>query len=369
MLFPPGTLPLIDGPHAYLICPAEVVVGGAVTEHHWSRRARRVVARTVRQRAGKVVSELVLGGPDIPTVKLAAQVDDQVLAVGDDGTVVVSGLVDTAKESRAVFLVTTAKRTPIMTMGKESEPFVMAHYRPTDNRLFLTGATWVADATSPERRVDLGSEGIYGFDDMGRLRLVRKRKFYARDLATGREKEIDRETVLLGLSGGDVLETHEDKGERLFLQRADERRDPLARVLVAQGVDAIQVNGEANVAYIVGGALLYRPIVKTDLKTAEALASEIDRIAKVNQAKQVGLGFMLAASDHDDVFPGADWYDAVMPYVKDRAVLEGFVRTFEGRDLKNVKDPANTPLGFISGRGGRAIVYVDTSVKWEPIKR
>jgi prepilin-type processing-associated H-X9-DG protein len=44
--------------------------------------------------------------------------------------------------------------------------------------------------------------------------------------------------------------------------------------------------------------------------------------------------------------------------------MEGFNYTFGGGPL-NGKDPSKTMLGFLSGAGGKAVVYADGHVVWE----
>ena len=99
-----------------------------------------------------------------------------------------------------------------------------------------------------------------------------------------------------------------------------------------------------------------------------AARSAAERTVLLSNAKQVGLAFLLYASDMDDEFPanGADWQEQIMPYLKNRDIMSGFVYSFKGGNATNVESPASTELGYISGAGGRAVVYVDGHAKWIP---
>ena len=73
----------------------------------------------------------------------------------------------------------------------------------------------------------------------------------------------------------------------------------------------------------------------------------------------------MCASDYDDKFPsnGTGWQDNVMPYSKDRGVLNAFTSTYSGGDRSN---PSDTDLGYVDGPGGRAVAYLDGHVRWVP---
>jgi len=44
----------------------------------------------------------------------------------------------------------------------------------------------------------------------------------------------------------------------------------------------------------------------------------------------------------------------------------GFSFALSGEKLSSITNPADTILGYVTGPGGRAIIYVDGHVKWEP---
>ncbi|MEI7577932.1 MAG: hypothetical protein WCK51_13655 [Armatimonadota bacterium] len=125
----------------------------------------------------------------------------------------------------------------------------------------------------------------------------------------------------------------------------------------------------ASVVYVDNGALLIRDIKPFDRDLAEKMKLAALKAQALSQAKQVGLALILYASDMEDVLPnGENFVNRLMPYLKNRKMLDGFNYTFGGGPLDQIKDIANTELGFTNGPGGRAVVYADGHAKWVPDK-
>ncbi len=121
------------------------------------------------------------------------------------------------------------------------------------------------------------------------------------------------------------------------------------------------------VIYEDAGALLLREIKPIDKLLAEKLATDEIKKKLLSKAKQVGTAFAIYASDYDDVLPGQEgWENKLMPYTKNRELLNDFNYSFRGGDMNLITDPANTELGFVLGPGGRAVVYIDGHAKWIP---
>lgn len=85
-------------------------------------------------------------------------------------------------------------------------------------------------------------------------------------------------------------------------------------------------------------------------------------------AKQAALASLMYGADYDDVLPGAgqDIQDILAPYTKNADILKDFVYVFTGGDMSKVEKPAETVLGYIRHRGGRAVAYLDGHVVWIP---
>ena len=126
-------------------------------------------------------------------------------------------------------------------------------------------------------------------------------------------------------------------------------------------------NDCTTVAYVTEGQLFACDVAKVGLDAfLKAKAAAQIEIATSN-AKQVALGVMIYSTDCDDFAPLQDGFqDSIYPYVKNRDVLEGFVYTFKGGSLSDVKDPASTEMGYIAVPGGRVVAYVDSHVKFVP---
>ncbi len=121
----------------------------------------------------------------------------------------------------------------------------------------------------------------------------------------------------------------------------------------------------ASVGYMDNGALLLRDIKPFDRDLAEKMKLAALKAQALTQAKQMGIALIMYATDMDDVLPnGENFINRLMPYVKDRKMLDGFNYTFAGGSMAQIKDIANTELGFTMGPGGRAVVYADGHAQW-----
>jgi hypothetical protein len=93
----------------------------------------------------------------------------------------------------------------------------------------------------------------------------------------------------------------------------------------------------------------------------------------VSNARQIGTALMMYLQDYDTVFPPAEAVvDRLMPYCKNRSVFHdpatnasGFVYLYHVAPLSSIKEPANVPVGHLTGPGGRAVIYADGHVVWE----
>jgi hypothetical protein len=100
------------------------------------------------------------------------------------------------------------------------------------------------------------------------------------------------------------------------------------------------------------------------------------RAMAISNAKQVGTALMMYIQDYDETYPPAgDIINRLMPYVKNGEVFNnpdthapGFVYLYDVNTLASVKEPATTPVGHLTGPGGRAIIYADGHVVWEDEK-
>ncbi len=132
---------------------------------------------------------------------------------------------------------------------------------------------------------------------------------------------------------------------------------------------ALAPQGDA-VAYVANENLFVREVTKMPASELEQILEQAEKRELVNRAKQVGTGMAIYCADSDDVFPpNAGWQDALMPYLRNRYFVDGFVYQLNGDLATGIADPASKPIGYIQGRYGRAIVFADTHTIWEPKRR
>jgi prepilin-type processing-associated H-X9-DG protein len=117
----------------------------------------------------------------------------------------------------------------------------------------------------------------------------------------------------------------------------------------------------------VPGAILLRKLVQVDLSVLEASKEAAERTERISNAKQVALAALMYASDNGDALPGPDGVkDLLLPYLRHEGVFEGFVYVFAGGPMSAIKNPAETVIGYIPGKNGRAVAYADGHVRWVP---
>jgi hypothetical protein len=125
------------------------------------------------------------------------------------------------------------------------------------------------------------------------------------------------------------------------------------------------------------GALYAAPIEKLDRTAYEKLRREVLRRQAMNNAKQIGLAMMMYAQDYDENFPpnGDGVRDQIQPYLKNDNVfldpetgrLAFTLASYTDTSLGSIQQPATTPMGYLTGPGGRAIIFFDGHVRWEDL--
>lgn len=114
------------------------------------------------------------------------------------------------------------------------------------------------------------------------------------------------------------------------------------------------------------GALLFSDILRLDSYKLRQPDPEATADA-VSRAKQIGTAIVMWASDHDDRMPSpSEFPEALTPYARDMSIFQGFVYTNTFSHLSGPDEPAKTEMGYIRVRGGRAVVYMDSSVRFIP---
>jgi hypothetical protein len=87
----------------------------------------------------------------------------------------------------------------------------------------------------------------------------------------------------------------------------------------------------------------------------------------LSKGKQLGLAAAMYAADYNENLPGPDGItDKLFPYLKNGDMFNGFVWTFGGGPLSGIDKPAETETGYVTGPGGRAVIFADGHVTWRP---
>ena len=127
----------------------------------------------------------------------------------------------------------------------------------------------------------------------------------------------------------------------------------------------ISPKGDA-VAYLAQGSAVVRPLARVARAEYDAAILAAKKAVAMSNAKQAGLAILMFAGDHDDRYPGQSEIDGIMPYLKDQGIFGSFSYTYGGGLATDIDKPAEQEIGYVSGPGGRAVVYSDGHVKWRP---
>ncbi|HJP82702.1 MAG TPA: hypothetical protein VJ835_04280 [Fimbriimonadaceae bacterium] len=203
-------------------------------------------------------------------------------------------------------------------------------------------------------------------------------QWYALDFANGRRTPVaarrfeapDPESAEFDLQLGSTLSRQSDSSAELkgaWLVAAE--KGPRNSAMVAADAEVAELSPTLDsVSYTTKGMAMVRPLISIPKELALKAMEAAERTKILSDAKQVALGLIMYSSDHDDTLPGngGDWASLISPYLRNNTLMDGFVYTFAGGNLADVKDPAKTEIGYKSGPGGRAVAYADGHVRWIP---
>lgn len=122
------------------------------------------------------------------------------------------------------------------------------------------------------------------------------------------------------------------------------------------------------IAYVHYGHAFVRQVVPANVELLKRAKVDAERSVVISRAKQCAAAILMYAGDYDDIAPAAAEFtvDLIMPYLKNESMASGFIYTFRGGDMTKVENPTETEMGYIMGPGGRAVAYLDGSVRWVP---
>jgi hypothetical protein len=157
----------------------------------------------------------------------------------------------------------------------------------------------------------------------------------------------------------------------LWLESGEGKNIHLAMISSNAGWGRLSPRGDA-VLYEAGGAAWVMPLQRVPREAFVAARDAARRQMVISNARQVGLALVMYEGDHHALpEAGASIRDVVQTYVKGDprapdALIEGFVYVYGGGPLSPLPDPAKTLLGYIPGPGGRANLFADGHVVWQP---
>jgi hypothetical protein len=152
----------------------------------------------------------------------------------------------------------------------------------------------------------------------------------------------------------------------LWLESTTKSEQPRT-LIAADAANATLLPANDVVVYHAQGAVWATPLLRLDKAQFIAMRDAARRTTVLSNGKQLGLAVMMYAQDYDETYPTGDNINAKLtPYLKNDALFQGFTYTFGGGAMSSVEKPAETELGFVTGPGGRAVIYADGHVKWRP---
>ncbi|MFY9234555.1 MAG: hypothetical protein WAO58_08860 [Fimbriimonadaceae bacterium] len=294
-------------------------------------------------------------------------------------------------ESGATQIIYSADRfveNPLtVSISPASARAVVVDYQDSEQGSQDTVAFEIGPAGPPTASIRIpNSSGWFSWDDQGQpyTHLYKRMpgakpvtRFLLLDFASGKTAEVTKQpdpyntpqkdqAIGVELDSGIAISPETTRPSRnAWVTSAKKSRRNFA--FVAANVElATLSNGLDYVAYTSEGVLLVRPIVIGKASDFEEALDAAERAVLISNAKQVGLSALMYAGDNDDVLPGPgqDVMNLFLPYSKNSALYDGFVYTFSGGALQKVANVSDTEMGYIPGKGGRAVIYVDGHVKW-----
>ena len=162
-----------------------------------------------------------------------------------------------------------------------------------------------------------------------------------------------------------------DKAGLLWVE-SDFKSKQMRSLITSDGSDATLLStpsGDMGTLYTSQGALWFQPLLRLDKVEFLKMKKMADRITAISNARQLGTGILMYSQDYDEKLPTPDGInDKIAPYLRNDALFDGFGYTYAGGNLGDISAPGMTPIGYVGGDGGRAVIYADGHVKWEDDK-
>ncbi|MBC7807784.1 MAG: hypothetical protein H7145_16750 [Akkermansiaceae bacterium] len=131
----------------------------------------------------------------------------------------------------------------------------------------------------------------------------------------------------------------------------------------------------AAILFLRDGSLCAAPVFRLPRTAFEQGIRGVQQRMTMSNAKQVGLAILQYAQDYDEYYPmpGKGVAKVLQPYIKSEELFKnpatgepGFIYTHSGPTaIAQIENESDTQLGYISGPGGRAIIWADGHVTWQ----
>lgn len=219
---------------------------------------------------------------------------------------------------------------------------------------------------------------------------ISKRTFLRLDTQTGIVTEADKESpvrtynppqsnpdVPLAVHQGSETVTRDDLKTTIRPLWLEGRGGGVTgRILISSDSDGdekpfVLQNG---IVYQREGAVYLVPLLKVNTAQFLAQKREAQRKETIERAENIGMALLMYAGDHEQSLPpqGSDLASVLTRYLGDANALNnpatekpGFTVAYKIVALGAIADRDKTPLGYLAGPGGRAILFADGSVEWE----
>lgn len=275
-------------------------------------------------------------------------------------------------EGRLTILYGNGDRTPVtpegtkysVTLTSNPSQFLLSH------KVGERNVQWSLFDATTNRITAISLDEAIAMDhrNVRPLRVVQEPDPHAADTFTAWIDRADRKTprdllnsfLTPGLHGGKL--PHEvDTSVRLAAELVRTNTFALSGL-------AYDAQNQPSAAWFVRNHQLFtRSIEAMPLADYEAHVRKSVQEQAMNRAKTVATAIMIYCSDYDGATPThPNWQDAVKPYLRDAASMNGIVYLGDGKPLSEIEKPATTFMGFLDTPYGRVNMAWDGSVRWVP---
>lgn len=139
-------------------------------------------------------------------------------------------------------------------------------------------------------------------------------------------------------------------------------------ILVAPNAErSLLAKSNTSVLYVAEGSLYVRRLRRVPIAQFNAVQEATNRVQAMNDAYEIGQALQQYAQAHGNMLPSSgDLSSSLMQYMKDTSLLtdpqNGFNYTFAGGRTNS----ANDVVGYIRTGSGRAVIYGNGDVHWQP---